>query len=255
MIQAGFEFEFGHDIRPDLIKQVLKYHYPNNKIYTLTDQSEIFDMTSKCNFIFKTDTSVDIQECKYKNTEIATPVFIGKKEILSNFTKIFNLLKILDVKTNKTCSLHINVSFTEDTEVHKINFGKLYTYINEHQLLKVFKRSNNFYCKPCIPYKKCISIIQESKTDNDLLKRIERYMLVLVDEHHRAIALDKIKNNELYITEFRFIGGNYIDKFDLSSGILNSIIDGMNFSIGKNTQTKISRIIRNFKLYYKQLDF
>lgn len=254
MIQAGFEFEFGHDIRLDLIKQVIKYHYPNNKIYTINDQSEIFDMLSTCNFIFKIDTSVDVRECKYKNTEMTTPVFVGKKAILDNFNKIFNILKMLDIKTDKSCSVHINISFTENSELQKIDFGKLYIYVNELQQLKLFSRSSNFYCKPCIPYKKCVSFIQQSKNIKDLLKRIERHILISSNEHHRAIALDKIKDNELYITEFRFIGGNYLNYFDKCKNVLNTVIDGMNFSIGKNKQNKLSRIVHNFKCYYKQLD-
>jgi hypothetical protein len=254
MIQAGFEFEFGHDIRMDLLKQVIRFHYPNNKIYTVNDNNDVYDILSTKYFIFKDDTSVRLDNCKYKSTEISTPVFIGIKNILENFKKIFYILHFLNVKTNNTCSIHINVSFTDYKEIHKIDLGKLYVFINELETLKIFKRSNNLYSKPIMSYNKCKKIIEDASNNQDILKRIEKYMLLLADDHHRSIALDKQKNNELNIIEFRFIGGNYIDRFNDCNNILVKVLNGMNFSIRKNTQNT-KQIIRKFKHYYKCMDF
>ena len=253
MIQAGFEFEFGHDVRTDLITQVIKHHYPDNKIYILDDEFEELKLVSKHYFIFKTDISVNVYDCKYANTEMATPVFIGKEAILENFEKIFNILKMLDVKTDNSCSVHINISFTEDEESQKIDLGRMYIYINELEQLKIFGRGNNVYCKQCISRKKRMSMIRDAKNDNDLLKRIERCLLLSGEEHHQAIAFDKQENKELYITEFRFIGGDYIDRFDDANKILNSALDAMHFSIRKNKKDKLSDVIKKFK-FYNRLD-
>jgi hypothetical protein len=252
MVQAGFEFEFGHDVKLDLIKQILKLHYPNNKIYTLTEYSELDKILSKNYFIFKYDTSVGVNGCKYDDTEMVTPVFVGKKSILLNFKKIFNILKDLNIKTNNTCSIHINVSFTENSEMHKINLGKLYLYINELQLLRIFKRTNNVYSMPCMSYRRYRKMINESTNNSNLLKRIERFLLLSAEEHHQAIALDKQKDLELNIIEFRFIGGDYIGRFDDANKILNIVLDGMNFAIGKNNSTTLTKLTKSFKSLYKK---
>ena len=75
MIECGFEFEFGHNVKLDLIKEVIKSNYPNNKIYTLNEDSDIEKILSKKYFIFKEDASVSVLNCKYKSTELVTPVF------------------------------------------------------------------------------------------------------------------------------------------------------------------------------------
>jgi len=247
MIQAGFEFEFGHDVRTNLITQVIKHHFPDNKIYVIDDEFEEYKLRSKHYFIFKTDISVNVYGCKYANTEMTTPVFIGKKAILESFKKIFDILRVLDVKTDNSCSVHINVSFTEDEETQRINLGKMYVFINELQQLKIFGRGNNVYCKQCISRKRCMSIIRDAKNDNDLIKRLEKYLLLSAEEHHQAIAFDKQENKELYITEFRFIGGDYIDKFEDANKILNTTLDAMYFAIGKNKKNNISDVLKKFK--------
>ena len=102
MIQAGFEFEFGHNIRLDLIKQIIKYYYPKNKIYTVADDEDDYDVNnilSKNYFIFKKDQSVAVYGNKYMDTEMVTPVFVGKKAILHNFKKIFQILKSFSLST------------------------------------------------------------------------------------------------------------------------------------------------------------
>ena len=248
MIQAGFEFEFGHDVNLDLIKQVIKQHYPKNKIYTITEDFDYERILSKNYFIFKTDTSVMVYDCRDKDTEIATPVFQGKTSILKNFKKIFNILKTLDVKTDESCSVHINVSFTEDEETVDINLGKLYLYINELQLLKIFKRTCNPYSKPCLSRNKCLTILKNT-ADKNIIKRIGKCLLLLELEHHQSIAIDKLKNGELNILEFRFIGGDYIDRYKDAENILNTVLDGMLFSIGKNKKTNITKVLKRFKLY------
>ena len=199
MIECGFEFEFGHDITLDLIKQIIKFYYPHNKIYTLDETSEYDKILSKHYFIFKEDSSVNVFKCKYHSTEMVTPVFKGKKEILQNFKKIFNILKILQIQTNFTCSLHINIGFSDNNEIEKINVGKLFIYINEKYWLKIFKRNNNIYCRKCLSDHKCIDILNTSKNNIQLIKNFEKAILFLDKLHGQTLAFDKCKKGKLSI--------------------------------------------------------
>ena len=250
MLQAGFEFEFGHDVELDEIKDIIKSNFPEYKIFTTNPNSGTYRKLYTKYFNFKWDASVDVRRCKYNQREVSTPVFIGRKEIQKNFKKIFDIFKALDVKTNKTCSIHINVSFTEDEETKKINLGKLYTCINELELLKLFKRTNSQYCVPCLTYNKCKRIIKDSNNIDNLFEKISSEMESRCDNHHAAIAIDKKKNNKLHILEFRFIGGDYINKFDLVNNVLTKIINGMYYSIDENVKKYDKNVIRKFKEYY-----
>jgi len=251
MIECGFEFEFGHDVSLDFIKQLIKLHYPKNKLYTITDDSYSDVLMSKNYFIFKNDASVHVNNCKNICTEMCTPVFSGKRNILQNFQKIFAILEILNVNTNFTCSLHVNVGFSEETEIDKINMGKLYVFFNEHANLKNFKRSKNTYCKPCIPISKCKQLLEGS--DKEIIRKLEKYLLFLEKSHNRAIALDKCKNNKISIIEFRIIGGDYINNFEKSYDLLQRILDSMYFSIGRLDKITIKQKIEQLKCFMKNI--
>lgn len=248
MLECGFEFEFGHNVRLDLIKQLIKLHYPKNKIYTLDDDSYVEKILSKNYFIFKRDDSVFVKSCKNINTELVTPVFIGEKEICENFDKLLNILKILNIKTNYTCSIHINIGFSTREEIEKINLAKLYLYADERKYLKIFKRSNNRYCRTIISINKLCELFNKNTTDVLFLKKLEKHILFLEKDRGKSITLDKCKNDK-YIIEFRFIGGDYINMKNETSNTLKHIIDSMNFSIGKSNK-KVSKVINDFKQTY-----
>jgi hypothetical protein len=157
----------------------------------------------------------------------------------------------LNIKTNKTCSIHINSSFSTKEETYKTDYGKLYLYINEWRLLKLFNRTNNRYCFPCISRNKILNMMNGCSTAQ-VISRFEKQFLFTETDHHKAIALDKSKNGEIYILEFRFIGGDYINNFDKADHVLNTIIDAMLFSIGENKQISSDKVLLEFKKYHKK---
>lgn len=250
MVQAGFEFEFGHNVEVDEIKNIIKSNFPEYKIFTVNPNSGTYRRIYTKYFNFKWDASVNVCRCKYNQREISTPVFIGEKEILLNFKKIFDILKSLDAKTNRSCSLHINVSFTDDEETRKINLGKLYAYVNELEILKLFKRTSNQYSIPCMTHRQCKNLIKKSINNDDLIKKITAEIVYKNEQHHAAIAIDKKKNGKLYIIEFRFIGGDYINDFNSANNVLTKVIKGMYYSISKNNKSDSESIIEKFKAYY-----
>lgn len=249
MIECGFEFEFGHDVDIKLFKQIIKFYYPKNKVFIITDNSQIDKILSKNYFILKHDFSVAVKSCKDECTELCTPVFKGKTEILKNFKSIFNILKLLRIKTNRTCSIHINVGFSEKKQCKKINLGKLYLFVNENYFLRLFNRLSNNYCKKIISNEKCKELLEGS--DEDVIKNFESHILSLEKSHHASISLDKCKSNYISIIEFRFIGGDYINDFNDVLYTLNTIINSMYYSIGQLKNTKNKNIIENFKKFYK----
>ena len=250
MIQAGFEFEFGHNIEVEELKSIIKTNFPDYKIFTVNPNAGTYRKLYSKYFNFKWDGSVDVRRCTYNQRELSTPVFVGEKEILANFKKIFDILKSVDARTNRSCSVHINVSFTEDEETQKINLGKLYTFVNELEHLKIFKRTSSQYCVPCMTKLQCKKLIQRAVNDKDLIEKITELMKSNNDDHHAAIAIDKKKNNKLYIIEFRFIGGDYINMFDSANNVLTKVIKGMYYSISKSTKFDSEKVMKKFKAYY-----
>ena len=96
MLQAGFEFEFGHDVELDEIKDIIKSNFPEYKIFTTNPNSGTYRKLYTKYFNFKWDASVDVRRCKYNQREVSTPVFIGRKEIPNNQKLLLNPLEELN---------------------------------------------------------------------------------------------------------------------------------------------------------------
>jgi hypothetical protein len=251
MIECGFEFEFGHNVSVKTIKEVFKVNYLEYKI------KEVYPYSSLKNrdmFIFKWDETV-ITNAKH-NLEIATPVFKGQYSIYKNFEHIFNILKILNVITDKCCSIHINIGFSESEEIKKIDLGRLYLYIDERYYLKKFNRMNNDYCKLLISDISIRKLLNNQFLDKENIYKLSEYIKRKAKSntksinHHKAIGLDKsnIEEDIFDIIEFRFIGGDYINNYKECYNTLNHIINTMVGNVYWTVdEDKDNRILKRFK--------
>jgi len=132
--------------------------------------------------------------------------------------KVLNILQSPGFSTDDKCSIHINISFDEETSpriLEKLNRLKLILNVDENFIYKYFpERENNFYAKSVkkiIPFK---SFQFSSNAAEILVNSLE-----LPDTKYYGINMLNIFDGRV---EFRYIGG---DDYEEKSGEILDLVD------------------------------
>lgn len=154
-LMVGFEFEFGW--KPTIAntafaKKTKKSRYFETVIYSEVKNSLNSFLESYYQHILDIKEDVTIKFSKnyweqHYGAEVVTEPLPQKKAILI-LEKILSWLQTNpSIKTNKTCSLHVNISFFDRNITESIDYLSLLKNTPTDLILAKFKRSNNVYCK------------------------------------------------------------------------------------------------------------
>jgi gamma-glutamylcyclotransferase (GGCT)/AIG2-like uncharacterized protein YtfP len=145
------------------------------------------------------DGSINVKTTGDAGAEIVSPP-LPASNALQALNSFFNMANQLNLYTNNSTGLHINVSIPKDLDVLK-----LAVLLGEDYVLKYFGRENNRYAR---------SVMQQLTSDSPLKKGfvnaqkqipILDKLLARISRAHTA----SINNTGKYIS-FRHVGGNYL---------------------------------------------
>lgn len=151
------------------------------------------------------------------------------------------------IKTNSTCSLHINISFLDEHKSEQIDYLNLINLVPQSEILNEFKRAKNNYC--INTFNKKFSIITNGKISK------ERSYFYWINKKHNYKSLkflsNKInygyliynKNNQKTISKVSFNS-----EFEYENFIKKSFINRLNIS-GKNISIIDKRNIINQRYF------
>jgi len=243
-IIIGFEFEFGWlpEIQSNMsiAKKTKKPIYFEKHIYPEVYQeiNDYFSNSSQIISEIKEDPTIKFSKKYYDN-------FYGVEVVTNpvNYdnAKIF-LVSFLDwmkenkkIKTNSTCSLHINISFLDEHKSEQIDYLNLINLVPQSEILNEFKRAKNNYC--INTFNKKFSIIINGNISK------ERSYFYWINKKHNYKSLkflsNKInygcliynKNNPKTISKLSFNSECEYENFIKKSFINRLNISGKNISI------------------------
>ena len=241
MIRVGFEVEFCHhwsnqkikkelpeflDIKPKWISNKDRYR-PCNK-----------NLSKKC-FTICVEGTVDPDYGDQNPHEIITPVReynAGKRELFD----ILNWIELTGGTTNRTCSLHVNLSLHGLLKTKDIDRSKLIVLTDEEYWLKKFKRSGNRWAKPHTDY---IRKRYQRKQPKTLQECWSVFADINSRHHDRAISFIR----DHYV-EFRMIGNkDYHLKTDTVSHAIDSFAQNcLDACIPRTYDNQLKKLISTY---------
>lgn len=220
---VGFEFEFGwqklsfrHDFEIfNDVKKDLRATFGAKwvrKIEKITYDGTLKFSNNGCGY---TGVEVVTKPMPYEDAIIYCKEMLGW---LKNHKRII---------TNKTCGLHVNMSLKDKVANDKISYYKLLENTPQIDILKLFNRINNSYCRPTSEVKFSLRIKNkdtprhkisywlQKANDNHLSTVFKKKHLHMFSKnpHPGVKKTIKFKNGEL----LKLIKEAYLDRLDMDS--------------------------------------
>lgn len=179
----GFEFEFGW--LPSTFptkKPKSKPQFFQNFIFPEVKQS--LDVAFETlNLEIKEDCTLSFHpEFKYWQTYYGVEVVslpMEEKEAIEFLHKFISWLNTQsNIEINKTCSIHVNMSFRDKSLNKQVDYWQLLDNYPQHETLSLFNRQNNEYCKNSHRIKfgyEENNFVSKEKTMNEWIKQISSW--------------------------------------------------------------------------------
>jgi hypothetical protein len=159
-------------------------------------------------------------------------------EAMTALKNFYSLANRLNLYTNNTTGLHINVSIPGNLDILK-----LAVFLGDQYILQQFGRQNSRYAKSAEKEIKAGAARQLTKLKNNAsnLKALERMAKSATDGHTASIS-----NNGEYIS-FRHVGGNYLKDYAKIANAVGRFIRAMIIAstpsaYAKEYQTKLAKL-------------
>lgn len=260
-LQWGFEFEVLSVYDRHVLKQELAKVFPEFKVEFFNIKYDSILISSDYSVVERNDDRKEMRKRLEKNKhllnhyvdtyskleiydqiEIVFPIVSTKmaKIICSRMEQEFFKTGIL--RMNKTCGLHVNVSFVSKNIHRKLNLSKLAISFDIDKWKKVFDRTRNKYCSKVILKSDINSSYRSSKGDVDIfLNDLNDKIFNKADKYHAINATNFNPNSGKGRIEFRVAGGVNAMSAKRTYGLMEDIELAMHESININTNKKIVR--------------
>jgi hypothetical protein len=219
--RIGFEFEFYSNSSFIKTMELLNHKLGDNiEVWAFNKYHSDFELT---------DTKFKI-EPDYSGGSNMVELITGPIEWVNAKFTLIKILKFIKLYgyTDEHCSLHVNISFNDesDIQVKNCNIIKLILNFDENFVYEKFpNRKNNIYAKSI----KYIIPFEEWHSPEVALNTILQSLKLPENSKYYGINFNKVNENYL---EFRYIGGaNYEDKLDNILEIMDYFIISLHESI------------------------
>lgn len=188
-LRMGFELEFVSDHYVDALRCNFRRFLPRQFVNGFWE--------------VKDDTTI-LTGSKRFSHEVASPV-MGFEKAKNALHLCLLCLQYMEVETNYTCGLHINISTTSYKEMSGICPATLCAMVDEKKWMTIFRRQRNPYC--CSQHK-YIRNVSRRLADSPLAVKLDHIRDMLSEGADNAINIDKLCNNtDNPYVEFRMLGG------------------------------------------------
>lgn len=246
----GFEFEFYmKDLSYYKTLELLNRELDPVKVHGFRQYHSDFQVDSR-NFKIEPDLSGGSNMVEL----ITGPLQYNEAKIyLSKILKFINK----HGRTNDKCSLHINISFTDDIDLNDLNILKLILNTDEDEIYRFFPaRKNNIYAKSVknlIPYK-------QYDFFNVPISSVKNSMKLPNDKYFGINFINITDNRKTQRIEYRYIGGSgyessvgtilyFLDRFILDA--YNSVDVGFDHRDAEKLEEFLDENINKFKTFSK----
>ncbi len=228
------DYEYDYLGAAKILKPAVKQAFGRN-VRVFTEYHE--ESKNLNDWYIEPDSSLTTDNSEDGAAEIVSPP-MPAAEAMTALKNFYGLANQLNLYTNNTTGLHINVSIPGNLDILKLAM-----FLGDQYILQQFGRQNSSYAKSAEKEIKTGAAQRLTSTKNNVsdLKNLERMAQEATSGHAASIS-----NNGKYIS-FRHVGGNYLSDYAKIANAVGRFVRAMIIAstpsaYAKEYQTKLAKI-------------